>query len=52
MEGAAPTPPAPSRGRGRSRIPDRGRSRNLKGLRRLAAYLAPTAAAPPGRSWP
>ena len=41
MEGAAPTPPAPSRGRGRSRIPDRGRSRNLKGLRRLAAYLAP-----------
>jgi ATP-binding cassette, subfamily B, bacterial len=41
MEGAAPTPPAPSRGRGRSAIPDRGRSRNLKGLRRLAAYLAP-----------
>ena len=41
MEGAAPTPPAPSRGRGRSPIPDRGRSRNLKGLRRLAAYLVP-----------
>ena len=41
MEGAAPTPPAPSRGRGRSAIPDRGRSRNLKGLRRLAAYLVP-----------
>jgi len=41
MEGAAPTPPAPSRGRGRSAIPDRGRSRNLNGLRRLAAYLVP-----------
>ena len=41
MEGAAPTPPAPSRGRGRNPIPDRGRSRNLKGLRRLAAYLVP-----------
>jgi ATP-binding cassette subfamily B protein len=41
MEGASRTPPPASRGRGRSRIPDRGRSRNLKGLRRLAAYLAP-----------